>query len=95
MQTLVIYDNDGYLLSTSSGTPEPREPVGVPFLWVEVPQGQQIKITDGIVVDTSIEPHQVEFVDIPKTETELLKEKVQKQEEAIVELAELLSEVIE
>ena len=93
-QTLIIYDETGYVLSTRQGEPVPREPIGVPFLWVEIPQGKMLKNTDGIVVNTAVTPHQVEFVDIPKTETELLQEKIMKQEEAIVELAGLLAEVL-
>ncbi|MBS4171949.1 hypothetical protein [Bacillus sp. FJAT-49736] len=94
MKTLVIHDNTGYVLSTISGEPSPREPIGVPFLWVDIPEGKRIKITDGIGVDVYVTPHKVILEDIPPTETELLGIRVKQQEDALFELAELLSEVI-
>lgn len=74
--TLIIYDNTGYILDTTAGEPVPREPQGVPFLWVDIPQGKQLKIVDGIGVDVSVTPHQAILEDIPPTEVELLKEQV-------------------
>ncbi len=76
MKTLIIYDEQGYILSTRSGQPAPREPIGVPFLWVDIPEGKQIKITDGIGVDVSKTPHEVILEDIPPTEIEELKQVV-------------------
>ena len=73
MNTLIIYDETGYVLSTRQGEPAPREPIGVPFLWVEIPQGKQLKITDGKGVDVSVTPHQVILEDIPPSEIELLR----------------------
>lgn len=70
MQKLIIYDETGYILSIRSGEPAPREPQGVPFLWVNIPEGKRIKITDGIGVDVSVTPHQVILEDIPPTEIE-------------------------
>ncbi len=32
MKALIIYDNEGYIISQRSGQPLPREPIGVPFL---------------------------------------------------------------
>jgi len=72
MQTLIIYDNSGYIIDMISGVPLPREPQGVPFLWVEVPTGKQIKITNGIGVDVSVTPNVAILEDIPPTETEIL-----------------------
>lgn len=91
MQTLIIYDETGYILSTRSGEPAPREPIGVPFLWVEIPEGKRIKITDGIGVDVSTAPHQVILEDIPPTEVEVLNKKVEEQEHALLELTMLLA----
>jgi len=88
MNTLVIYDELGSVLSIRSGEPAPQEPTGVPFLWVEVPEGKQIKITEGIGVDVSVSPHQVILEDIPKTETELINDKL---DNAILELTTLIS----
>lgn len=73
MKTLLVYDNDGYILSIRTGEPEPREPVGVPFLWVEIPTGKQLKITDGIGVDVSVTPHQAILEDVPPSEIEQLR----------------------
>lgn len=77
MKTLIIYDSTGYILDIRSGVPDPREPQGVPFLWVEIPSGKRIKVTNnGIGVDTSVTPHTVILEDIPPTETEKLKAQV-------------------
>jgi len=70
MDTLLIYDSTGYIISTASGSV--REPQGIPFLWVNVPTGKRIKITDGIGVDVSVTPNAAILEDIPKTEMEIL-----------------------
>lgn len=72
MNTLVVYDNTGFIISSISGDSSLREPVGVPFLWVDVPQGK--KVTG---VDLTTTPHTAMLVDTPKTEIELFKEKMQ------------------
>lgn len=74
MNTLIIYDNAGYIISIESGSPLPREPQGIPFLWVEIPTGKRIKITDGIGVDVSVTPNVTFLEDIPKTELETAQE---------------------
>lgn len=76
MKTLIIYDNEGYIISTRQGQPSPRVPVGVPYLEVEIPEGKQIKITDGIGVDVSVTPNQVILEDIPPTQVETLESQV-------------------
>ena len=91
MNALIIHDNEGYILSIRQGEPKPREPIGVPFLWVDIPEGKRLKIIDGIGVDVSVTPHQAILEDIPKSEVELLRERVSAQEQAIFDLAELLS----
>lgn len=83
MKALIVYDSTGYILSIRSGEPAPREPIGVPFLWIDIPQGKQIKITDGIGVDVSVTPHQVTLEDIPPTEIDELKAKLQATQEAV------------
>lgn len=75
-QTLVIHDDAGYILQKRSGHPAPREPIGVPFLWVEIPEGKQTKSVGKIGVDVSVTPHQVILEDIPPTEIEQLKQTV-------------------
>lgn len=87
METLVVYDETGYILSIRGGEPAPREPVGVPFLWVDVPEGKRIKIDEnGIGVDVSVTPHQVILEDIPPTEILLLKSRLEVTENALVDL---------
>ena len=90
MRTQIIYDNQGYILSIRQGEPEPREPIGVPFLWVEIPTGKQIKITDGIGVDVSVTPHQAILEDIPPSETEILKQDLTDTQIALAELTEII-----
>ena len=83
MKTLIIYDNEGYIISTRQGQPSPRKPIGIPFIEVEIPQGKQIKITDGIGVDVSVTPHEVILDDIPPTEIDLMKQDVLNMQDAI------------
>lgn len=90
MTTLIVHDNTGYIFSTISGDPLAREPQGIPFLWVDIPEGKRIKITDGIGVDVSVTPHQVILEDIPPSEVDLLKEETIKMKESMAELAELV-----
>ena len=67
---LVIYDNLGYRLFQGSGG---REPNGIPFLWVDIPEGKRIReADDGIVIDVSVTPNVAILEDIPKTELEIL-----------------------
>lgn len=73
MKTLIIYDEQGYIFSMRSGQPAPREPIGVPFLWVDIPNGKRIKTTDGIGVDVSKAPHEVILEDIPPSEIDSLR----------------------
>lgn len=71
MNTLLIYDSAGYIIAQMSGSV--REPQGIPFIWVEVPAGKRIKITDGIGVDVSVTPNVAFLEDIPPTEIESLR----------------------
>lgn len=73
MRTLIIHDNQGFVLSVRAGEPAPREPQGVPFLWVEVPDGKKMKSVGEIGVDVSITPHQAILEDIPPSEIEQLR----------------------
>ena len=67
MQTLIIYDSEGYIISQMSG--DVREPVGIPFLWIEIPKGKRIVSVDS-VTNTPV------FEDLPRSETEILKEQI-------------------
>lgn len=89
--TQIIYDNEGTILSIRDGFPKPKNPVGVPFLEVEIPSGKQIKIVDGIGVDVTVTPHQVILENIPPSETEVLKQQMATQEQAIADLTMYIS----
>lgn len=65
---IVIYDNNGKIWYNGSGM---GEPAGLPFLNVEIPEGQYIES-----VDMSSEPHKPVFKTYPKSDMEILKEKV-------------------
>lgn len=74
MKTLIIYDDNGYVLSNITGSY--RVPTGVPFLEVEIPVGKRIASIDGIGVDVSVTPHQAILEDIPPSEIDQLKQTV-------------------
>lgn len=69
MNTLIIYDSTGYIIYQATGSV--REPVGIPFMWVEIPEGKQ-----AVSVDISGETHIPIFEDLPKSETQLLQDQV-------------------
>ena len=81
MNTLIIYDSTGYIISQMSGAV--REPVGIPFIWVEIPIGKQLKITDGIGIDVSVMPNVAILEDIPLTEIEIMQKQLINSQEAI------------
>lgn len=80
MQTLIIYDNEGFIISQMQGS-SLREPVGIPHLWVEIPQGKSLASIDVLVM-----PNVPIFEELPKTETQLLQEKLDLMQAAIDEL---------
>jgi len=82
VNTLIIYDNLGYIISTASG--DIREPQGgVQFIWAEIPTGKQIKMFNGIGVDVTVTPNVAILEDIPKTEIEVVQTKLLASEDAI------------
>lgn len=58
--TLVVYDTTGRIITTAIG--DVIEPVGVPFLWVEVPKGKYVTS-----IDVSKDIHIVVLGDVPKS----------------------------
>ena len=72
IKTLVIYDTQGYVIQQISG--DYRIPVGIPYLEVDVPEGKQVSIENGINV--TVNPHQPIFEDIPNYEIESIKEQL-------------------
>lgn len=85
---LIIYDVTGYILSIRNGQPAPREPIGVPFLWVDIPEGKQVKSVGEIGVDVSVTPHQLILEDIPPTEIDVLRNDLN---DAVMELSMLIA----
>ena len=85
MQTLIIHDDTGIIISTALGVPTPREPVGIPFIWADVPTGKH-----AIAVDVSSNPHQVILEDLPKSEVDVLKEENAELKNSIADLWELV-----
>ena len=67
MNTLIIYDSTGYIIFQASGSV--REPIGIPFLWVEIPAGKRVVSVD-MATNTPI------FEDLPKSNAQLLQEQV-------------------
>lgn len=51
MQTLVIYDKSGFMVSQMQGS-DLREPVGIPFIILEIPQGKRL-----VRIDVTKTPH--------------------------------------
>ena len=94
MKTLVIYDNEGYILSVRQGEPQPREPIGVPFLWVEISEGKILKGIGEIGVDVSVSPNVPIFDDVQPSETEKLKAQLDDQEQAIAELSMIVGSLM-
>lgn len=82
MKTLIIYDNEGYIIQTITGFY--RVPVGIPYLETEIQEGKYI-------VGVNVETKEPILKDLPKSENELLKERLEQQELALLELAELIS----
>lgn len=85
MNTLVIYDNTGFVISQMSG--DVREPIGIPFQWIEVPEGKRI-------VSINPETNEPIFEDLPKSQIEILKEQITMQEQAIIELSMMVGGVL-
>lgn len=70
MNTLVIYDSTGFIISQMSG--DIREPIGIPFMWVEIPQNKRL-----IGINTAKNPHVPVFEDIAPSETDIINERIQ------------------
>ncbi len=76
MQTLVIYDTTGKIYYQASG--DVQEPAGIPYLWVEIPDGKYIT-----GVDVSGDTPTVILGDIPVGEVSELKERMTALETAL------------
>ncbi|SCX93913.1 MULTISPECIES: hypothetical protein [unclassified Lysinibacillus] len=85
MKHLIIHDEEGFIISTMGGTPEPREPIGVPFLWADVPIDQQV-----IKINVSVTPHEAVLVSLPKSEAQKAQEQIDALTQAVAELSLLV-----
>lgn len=77
---LVVYDKKGTIYFAGTGYPQPE---GIPFLNVEVPEGHYLDS-----IDVSQEPNKPIFKEYPKSDMDILKEKVdalEKQNAALIE----------
>ena len=84
MNTLIIYDNTGFIIFQGKGSL--REPIGIPYMWVDVEDGKYIE-----KVDVSQPIHVPVLVDLPKSETQLLKEENMEIKLALAELADIIA----
>ncbi|NFG60530.1 hypothetical protein [Clostridium sp. CMCC3677] len=83
MKTLIIYDNTGFIILQQTGSYRAQEG-GVQYLEVEIPTGKMVK-------SINVDKKEAILVDIPKSEVEILKEKVESLEMANAELTTLVS----
>lgn len=85
----IFHDSEGYIVAIRQLSVNERVPVGVPYIDYEIPQGKQIKITDGIGVDVSVTPHQVMLEDIPPSEIDVLRNEMEQRTAAEAEAMRL------
>lgn len=69
MELTVVYDDTGTIFY--AGTEIIKDPVGIPFMVVNLPEG---KTLTGI--NTSVTPHQPIFEEIPPSEIDQLKQTI-------------------
>jgi len=81
METLLIYDNTGFIIQQSIGGREPQG--GVQYILVTIPDGKRIKYTDGIGVDIGVTPNVAILEDIPLTDAEINTERITAMEQAV------------
>lgn len=79
MKTLIIYDATGFIIFQASG--DVREPVGIPFLWVEVPEGKYIS-----GVDVTVTPNVAKLEDLPKTQAQIQQAQIDMLTVAVAEI---------
>lgn len=69
MDTLIVYDTEGFILYQADYNANMRIPVGVPSLRVEVPVGKR-----AVSVDVTGETHVAVFEDLPKSQEQEIAE---------------------
>jgi hypothetical protein len=85
MQTLFVYDTNGHIIYT--GQENAYEPVGVPSMWIDVPQGKRVS-----QIDISVTPHVPVYED---EQLQLLQNKVAELESKMVTNEEINLMVLE
>ena len=88
MKTLFIYDNSGTIYSQMAGA-YILPTGGVQFLEMEIPEGKTVR-----EINVSVTPNVPIFLDLPLNETDLLKKRIDEQEQALLELASMLGGVV-
>ena len=84
MKTIVIYDNTGYIFSQMAGCyVQPQG--GVQYLETKIPECKLLQ-----KIDVKVTPNVPIFIDMPLNETDVLKKRIDEQEQALVELASML-----
>lgn len=68
MDVLVSYDLEGTIQKIEGGS-ELKDPVGIPFLKVNIPEGKKLER-----VDVTVIPNEPVFIDLPKSDIEKLQE---------------------
>lgn len=84
MKTLIIYDNAGYIYLQMTGSYRVPEG-GINYLEVDSTVHE-----NKIIKSVNVATKELVLEDIPKSETEILKQKVAEQEAALIELALLV-----
>lgn len=79
MKTLIIYDNEGKIFTKITG--DYLNPVGLQHLEIELENGKTIDF-----IDVTAIPHRVVLKDIPKSELEIVNERMVATEEALLQL---------
>ena len=78
--TRIIYDTTGHILDQRQGS-DLYTPVGVPYLDLEIPAGKQLER-----LDVSVPPNVLVYVDLPKTEVQIMQERLTATESALLAL---------
>lgn len=85
MKTLIVYDNNGKIFTQLSG--DYVKPEGLQSLEIVIPENKVLKGVD-------VKNKEPIFEDKPKSQMDNLQELIKNQEEALIELAIMISEVM-
>lgn len=83
MKTLIIYDNEGYIIQQITGNY--RVPIGIHYLEVE-----ESTYTGKMIKSVNVETKELVLEDIPLSEIELSNQRISELENALIELASLI-----